>query len=349
MYRETEVYGFAIYLFRAIVHNFTERGITMKRNYVLMLITVIISLIFIPYSVSANEGDVDFSIQALIPENQIDKKKTYFDLKMKPEQKQDIQLQVFNSSSKKITIEMDVTFATTNQNGLIDYTISDISKADESLRIPLPEITNISNREVVLQPGQSKIVTITITMPEEEYDGVILGAVHFKKKLSDKNESDSSGSVRIRNEYAYVVGVKLTETEKLVKPELELKYIQPKLVNYRTTVVANLQNSKAAIVENLNVDAEIFKEDSGQVLHSAKKEGMTMAPNSNFDFPINWENEPLKPGTYRLKMKAVAGYEKWEWDQTFTIGEDAEVLNNMAVQTNMGSIRWYFYGGILFF
>ncbi|MDT2191624.1 DUF3324 domain-containing protein [Paenibacillus larvae] len=74
-----------------------------------------------------------------------------------------------------------------------------------------------------------------------------------------------------------------------------------------------------------------------------------MAPNSNFDFPINWENEPLKPGTYRLKMKAVAGYEKWEWDQTFTIGEDAEVLNNMAVQTNMGSIRWYFYGGILFF
>ncbi|MEV2923878.1 DUF916 domain-containing protein [Paenibacillus larvae] len=153
----------------------------MKRNYVLMLITVIISLIFIPYSVSANEGDVDFSIQALIPENQIDKKKTYFDLKMKPEQKQDIQLQVFNSSSKKITIEMDVTFATTNQNGLIDYTISDISKADESLRIPLPEITNISNREVVLQPGQSKIVTITITMPEEEYDGVILGAVHLKR------------------------------------------------------------------------------------------------------------------------------------------------------------------------
>ena len=32
-----------------------------------------------------------------------------------------------------------------------------------------------------------------------------------------------------------------------------------------------------------------------------------MAPNSNFDYAISWDNKALEPGTYRLEMKATDG------------------------------------------
>lgn len=41
-----------------------------------------------------------YSIKANIPENQIDKSKTYFDLKRIPGQKQDVSMTVSNSSKK---------------------------------------------------------------------------------------------------------------------------------------------------------------------------------------------------------------------------------------------------------
>lgn len=42
---------------------------------------------------------------AVIPENQIDKNQTYFDLKMQPGQKQTIQVQMKNDTNKEVVVE----------------------------------------------------------------------------------------------------------------------------------------------------------------------------------------------------------------------------------------------------
>ncbi|ALS36941.1 hypothetical protein ATZ35_07140 [Enterococcus rotai] len=49
---------------------------------------------------SAYADTMAYSIKANIPENQIDKSKTYFDLKRTPGQKQDVSMTVSNSSKK---------------------------------------------------------------------------------------------------------------------------------------------------------------------------------------------------------------------------------------------------------
>ena len=61
-----------------------------------------------------------YSVKANIPENQINKTLTYFDLKMEPNQRQDITLTVSNSSDEKATILISPNVAMTNQNGVID-------------------------------------------------------------------------------------------------------------------------------------------------------------------------------------------------------------------------------------
>lgn len=317
------------------------------QKYLLILSAILMTLSFIPLSVRATESDVGFSVRATIPNNQIDRMKSYFDLKMKPGQKQVIKIQVFNSSSKEETIEVDVTFATTNRNGLIDYSETDRKKIDESLKIPLTELAKIDNTEIVIPAGKSKIVPITITMPKKKYDGVILGAAHFKKKLKDTNEKSSKGGVEIKNQYAYVVGIKLCETTNEVLPDLHLKYIKPTLINYRTAVVANIQNSEAVIVENMSVNAEIYKKGSTKLLYSTNKIDLNMAPNSNFDYPIDLKNDPLKSGTYRLKMKAIIGTQVWDWDEFFVIGKEAKNLNEKALELNKSYLWWFVGGGIL--
>lgn len=58
-----------------------------------------------------------------------------------------------------------------------------------------------------------------------------------------------------------------------------------------------------------------------------------MAPNSNFDFPISWDNQSLEPGTYTLDMTAKSGENQWTFEEDFTISaKESKTLNTDAVE-----------------
>ena len=85
-------------------------------------------------------------------------------------------------------------------------------------------------------------------MPNESFDGVILGGLYFKEKENDK-EKKSAKEVQIENKYAYAIGVVLRETDAQVKPDMKLNEVKPGQVNARNVVTANLQNIKASNVK----------------------------------------------------------------------------------------------------
>ena len=96
-------------------------------------------------------------------------------------------------------------------------------------------------------------------MPNESFDGVILGGLYFKEKENDK-EKKSAKEVQIENKYAYAIGVVLRETDAQVKPDMKLNEVKPGQVNARNVVTANLQNIKPAMLKNLSVDAKVYTE-----------------------------------------------------------------------------------------
>ncbi|MET3195139.1 DUF916 and DUF3324 domain-containing protein [Bacillus sp. OAE603] len=320
----------------------------MKREFVLFLLSAVMFVsLCIPSSVQASPNIVDFSVQAKIPENQIDKTKSYFDLKMDPGQLQVVEIEVFNNNSTKIeTFIADVTFATTNDNGLIDYSPKSVKKVDQSLKFPIVDLVNEPHKEIVIPPGKSKTITFTFKMPNQKFNGVLLGSIHFKKKIDKIETKKTSESIQISNQYAYVIGVKLTETIKKVNPELHLLRIKPKLVNYHTAITANIQNSEPTIVQGMKIEAKIFKDGSNEILYSSNKTGLSMAPNSNFDYAIDLKNNQIQPGIYRLKMKAIIGDQIWVWDEVFKIGNEAKELNNKAVEIKQNYFWLYFSVGI---
>lgn len=154
--------------------------------------------------------------------------------------------------------------------------------------------------------------------------------------------------MQIKNRYAYVVGVQLSENDTVVEPDMKLHAIKPQQINYRNVVTANLQNPEATMIKPLMIDAKIYKSGDDQVLHQAKRDNLRMAPNSNFNYAIDWENQPLKAGKYRLKMVATSGDKTWKWDEEFTIkGDDAKKLNDTAVELEKDYTWWYIAGGAL--
>lgn len=299
------------------------------------------------YPTSGEAADtMAYSVKANIPENQINKASTYFDLKMEPNQKQEISLTVSNSSDNEATILISPNVAITNQNGVIDYSQSK-GKLDSSIKNPISSIISPA-QEVVLGPKETKEVPFTLQMPEKEFNGLILGGFYISKKEDANQAKDEEKDVQIKNQYSYVIGLQIRENTNEVKPVMELHDIKPTLLNYRTAVTANLQNTQATIMSDLMVDAKVMKKDSTTILHETKKEKLSMAPNSNFDFPIGWDNQSLDAGKYTLQLVAKTGEDEWEFEKEFEItAKDSKELNDEAIELEKSEANWLMIIGVI--
>ncbi len=294
------------------------------------------------------DSTINFGVQAEIPENQIDKKQTYFDLQMSAGKKETIYVDVSNPTNSKVTVEVEVNSATTNDNGIIDYSEGN-KKPDKTLKYDMKDIVKY-DKEFQLAPKETKKVPIEIIMPETTYDGIILGGINFKQKETEVSatENEEKDKSMVENRYSYIIGLKLTETTNEVTPDMKLKSIKPGQYNYANYVKVNLQNPTSTMISNLKIDGKVYKDGSKEVLHETKKEKLSMAPNSNFNYMIDWGNQAFKSGDYRLKMTATDGVHTWKWDEQFTIDKkDAQKYNNRAVNLEKDYTWLYIVLGVI--
>lgn len=315
-----------------------------KRIAFFLFLIIIIG--FVPVKAIAQDGSMNFSVTAVIPDNQIDKTKTYFDLKMKPGQVQELEVLMNNPLDQEVIVENHANTAITNDNGIVDYSNSD-PKLDETLKAPFSIISEVE-KETTIPPKSSKTLKIKVTMPDEELDGVILGGLHFTEKEDKAKEAKENAGVQIKNRFAFAIGVLIRQNDTVIKPDLKLGEIRPSQVNYRNVLKANVQNIQPVIIQDMEVDVRVTKKGSKESLLEQKKTGIRMAPNSNFNFGISWENQEFKAGKYTLNMNVSSGTEEWKWSKDFEISQkEAKELNEKAVELKVDNTKWYIIGGIV--
>ena len=212
-------------------------------------------LIFLPTMSHAEGEQVSYSVKALLPDNQKNSKHSYFDLQVEPNQTQKLKVEIFNHEARDITVQMDVRNASTNQNGIIVYDKTE--ELDPSLKVPLTDVLTFEADEIVIPSGESKIVAVTLEVPNEEFEGIILGGLHFEKELNTMEENKQG--INIQNKYAYVIGVQLSENDEEVLPDLQLTSIRSDLINHRTAGVITIQNQAAVLVKDLSIHDKIYK------------------------------------------------------------------------------------------
>jgi len=192
----------------------------MNMNRWKVYATVIACMLFGWIGVEAHASEFNFAVTPTIPENQVDKSKTYFDLKMAPGAKQTVEIQLRNDTDEDITIENTVNSATTNLNGVVEYGQNGI-KPDKTLRFNLKDYVE-APKEIILPKHSQKTLPLTITMPKDSFDGVMAGGITLKEKKKETTTSaDQSKGLAINNEYSYVVAIILQQNETKVQPDLK--------------------------------------------------------------------------------------------------------------------------------
>lgn len=272
-----------------------------------------------------DNSTVGYDVQAVLPDNQITKENTFFDLRMKPSDKQTITIQVNNTSDEEGTYELSVNQAYTNAQGFIDYDRSMSQVTDKDY--DMTKIANIQDT-VTIPSHSSQEVPIELTMPKDAYDGQLLAGIQVTKAETNQAEG------HIGNSYGYVIGLKLTETDTEVTRDLILEKVEPAVSFGRTSVVAYLKNPTRDAYGHLVYKGTVTDKGTNKVVKEVSYDNdMQLAPMSSYGFAIDWENERLKAGEYALHLTVSdAKDNEWTFDETFKITEkEAKEMNALTV------------------
>jgi len=290
---------------------------------IFLLFYTILTSFFITANAQTGAG---FSVRTNIPENQIDKYVSYFDLHMQPEQIQELSVDVTNEFDTPITVSVKAISASTNQNGIIDYTTPNIQ--DETLQLPFSSIATVENNTLIIPANSTKTARVTITMPDELFDGVVLGGLLFTRELEENAEAQGTS---INNQFSYIIGVKLSETDTTILPQFEITEVVPENVNYRPAITHKIRNIQAVIIKNMDIEISIL-DDENNLYATASMHGADMAPNSVLPFVVTPNDEKLTPGNYLSNIHLLHDGETFDFQIEFTIdANEALTINTDSV------------------
>lgn len=225
-------------------------------------------------------------------------------------------------------------------NGVVEYG-RDAESPDPTLPASIDELVEVPET-VSFDPLEKRIISLPITMPEEEFKGVLAGGIRIKEVISEEEQTQSAEQgLGIRNAFSYVIGVVVSNNRSATDPGLELLDVFADQVNYRNVFSAVIQNYTSTFVNQLEVTAEIRSIGSETILYETSQSAMQMAPNSHMHFPIPLNGDRFRNGEYVLNLTARSGEEEWSWEQTFSVeAEDARRLNELDVTVDT-SLNWW--------
>ena len=305
--------------------NNRKRGITVanfnKKNFFIYLF-IFISF-FTQTASTVFSENINFSMSAKLPDNQYNKEVTYFDLLVKPKEKQTLQLNVTNNGNDTKKIHVSPTNATTNSSGLIDYSIKKEDYTyDETLKIPFTSL--VSNPQTIeVKPGETKKVLFDFQAPEEKFNGIILGGfLADVEETEDTKNPNNQENVEFVNNFQIVKAAVIRSSTDEVKPIIEMNGISTELYDNQAAIMVNLQNKAPLLLGNIEISTQIRDKKTQEIIQSETVKDHKLAPNSNFDFPIIWKNDTLNVGDYILDLSVKTNGEKFEFTKDFTITKE---------------------------
>lgn len=274
------------------------------------------------------QAPAGFTVEAVIPDNQVDIMQSFFYLKVEPATPQVIQVRVKSTREEAVTVRLGVHTAVSSSIGSIGYA-SENPKLDESLQDPIAEIVSINGgqNEVTVANYEEKTIDYTIQPPAEAFPGVKLGSLRF---VADGEGTQQAGQAALSSEYAYVIALMLTEDAERFNlgANLNLKDVNLRLSNGRKVIAANIQNDQPKVLQEMTIEGQVRRRGRSDTIVSNRQTNFSVAPNSNFDFELPLDLNDFPAGTYVFTGQAEGAGRTWKWEEEFTVsGRQAAKVN----------------------
>ncbi|OEG16533.1 hypothetical protein BCR23_06280 [Enterococcus quebecensis] len=301
-------------------------------NYYRLVLFICLPLFISPIHSIAAEKETDplgFVVQAIRPDTQIETNKSYFFIETKPQETQVLKVKVKSTQKDPLKINIFVANGTTGSTGNIEYD-KPTKELDESLKHPLTEFVHVEAPEITLENFEEKIVELSVTPPKDSYEGIKLGAVVFQSV----EEEEKTKKQTISSKYQYKIGLITTETGEEYENAKNLQLASAKLGLKlgRKQVSAVIHNPEPKIADNLKIEATVSKKGSKNILKKQTVDNARMAPNSTYEFSVDWGIDAIDPGEYTLNVHAQNNEEDWKWEKDFSVSaEKAKKMNEETV------------------
>lgn len=261
------------------------------------IVILIISFFSLGMSVVAEK--LNFPVSPITSNSQRHDIKSYFDLRVKPGNKEILQIELENHSDKDMIILANANAVVTNDNITADYSQHD-PEINHTLKYSFSDMAQVKP-EIPLKAREKRVIDIPVDVPSEPFNDIILGGLEFQQKPTEDMDLDTS-SLLIENNFAFVIGVRFSENDDKVPVKIDLLNVRARQRNYRNTVLVTFENPEPRILPDVEIESSIYSEkDVEEALYYDKIEHADIAPNSSFDYGISLNNDTYKPGKYVLK------------------------------------------------
>ena len=307
----------------------------MRKIAASIVTVILLTLVSSALTITAGATAGGFTVSPILPPNQDPDTRGYFDLVVTPGEFQEIGIMVRNATDDEtILLSISAITATTNGNGIINYT--DPDRSDETLRQThsFASMAQIGETSVTLGPGEQRDITITFTIPDEAFDGIILGSIAVLRELTDEDRENAG---MIVNRHRHVLAVRIKMSEEPVEPNFLLGGVSASLVNHRAAIVADIRNPQPRITQNVEANAQIYPLGSETPIFQISNPSVAFAPNSVFPFSmVDEAGYGIQAGMYLARIQLHHDDRTWEFEHEFEIlAEEADEINQSSVNQQL--------------
>lgn len=259
--------------------------------------------------------DAGISVEPVLPGNQADPAKGYFDLIVQPGDEQELVLVVSNHSAFDVDVAVEAITASTGEDGLINYTAQP-QLTEQTLQYGFAQLAEVPVERLSIPAGGSEQVSVVVHMPDEPLEGAVLGAIHIMQETAVEEGS-------LSHQFAYAIAVKLSDGGELPAPVFELGDVFFSPQEGRAAITTHIRNTAPAVVKEASIRATLYDMDGDtHILRTA--EDIEMAPNSIFPMlVVDTLGAGLDPGDYRMEVVVnCVGEERTLESATITLTAD---------------------------
>lgn len=306
-------------------------------NYIGLGIVFFIDIFSFSITGLASETQADFSVNTEQSMYQLDKTKTYFDLSLPVNESVPLVIHVTNNSDKIMEVAGELSPATTNINGVVEYCKTQ-NQLTSNVPFDIMKIASFEKEKQIIAPKQTVDFIVNVSVSTRDYTGVVAGGITLRDVTEEKNSDETKGM--FKNKFAYAIALLIHGEKASTKNTITLEEVTPTQINSRNVVSAVIENKTANYINKVSIEADIINKSGKKVL-SERKEHMQIAPSSIFRFPIYYEKQAMKAGEYTLTMFVKSEKQEWKLKKTFRIiKEKATTLNETDV-SEKADIEWF--------